>query len=178
MALSLCTNPSDKGITEETTGSAESGKLQFIENQGRHVDGGSEENLKGLNLTLDLKNEETSRDSFEGNLSPSRSSTPTRSDGGLVKTDTIDLTTVERQACLSPENSSQVKDKNVYEHEGGSCPANKAMKTSHDTGKNPETAPPIRKARVSVRARCEAPTVRLRSPLMHLSRLSFFVAFF
>jgi hypothetical protein len=159
VALSLCTNPSAKGSKEDTTVSAESGKLQLIESERRHVDGGSGRNLKGLNLTLDLKDEETSRDSVEGNLSPSRSSTPTRSDGGLVNADTIDLTTVEGQACLSPENSSQVKDENLYTGEGGSWTPNKTMKTSHDTGKNSETAPPMRKARVSVRARCEAPTM-------------------
>lgn len=143
VALTLYTNPSAKGSKEET----------------RHVDGGLRENMEGLDLTLDLKDEETGRDQVEGNLSPSLSGTPTRSDGGLVKIDTIDLTTVEGQACISPENSSQVKHESMFAREDGSCPPNKKVKTSHDTAKNSETAPPMRKARVSVRARCEAPTM-------------------
>jgi hypothetical protein len=137
--------------------------LHLIENQRRNVrsssiDGGSVDHLNGLNLSLDFKDEETSRDSDEGNLS-ARSSTQLKSDVGLVKTDSKDLSNAERQACLGPENSSQLHDENMYQQEGGSWPPNKTMKISHDTAKNSEAAPLTRKARVSVWARCEAPTM-------------------
>jgi len=163
LALSLCTNPSSTGSKEETTKPAESVKLQLTENQGRNVrsssiDGGSVDNLNDLNLSLDFKDEETSRDSDEGNLS-ARSSTQLKSDVGLVKTDSKDLSNAERQACPGPENSSQLHDENMYQQEGGSWPPNKTMKISHDTASNSEAAPLTRKARVSVRARCEAPTM-------------------
>jgi hypothetical protein len=77
------------------------------------IDGGSVDHLNGLNLSLDFKDEETSRDSDEGNLS-ARSSTQLKSDVGLVKTDSEDLSNAERQACLGPENSSQRHDENMY----------------------------------------------------------------
>jgi hypothetical protein len=164
VALSLGTNPSTKGRSkEETTGSADSRKLQLIENheipeRSGSVGAGSIENLKDLHLSLDIKDEEMSRESDEGNLS-ARSGTPTRSDGGLVKMDSMDLPNTESQACLSAENISQVKDENIYERDGGSWSPNKTMKSLHDMGQNSETAPSMRKARVSVRARCEAPTM-------------------
>ena len=93
------------------------------------MDGGSGENLTEISLTLHLKDEEISLDNGEGSLSPSRNSSPTRSDGRLVQTDTVDLTTVERQTCLSHENIYQVKDENVYEGEDGSWSPNKSLKT-------------------------------------------------
>lgn len=161
LALSLCTNPSTKQCSnEETTRSAESRKLQLTENQeiqvrSDSVDGGSVENLKDLTLCLNVTDEGTSRESGEGNLS-TRSDTPTRSDGGLIKMDCTDLPNAESQACPpSPENGSLGKHENTYEQEGGCWPPKKKM----DLGNNSEIAPTMRKARVSVRARCEAPTM-------------------
>ena len=169
LSLSLCTKPSSEETIEETTSKPpESGNLHLIEKQGRNarssnIDGVSVDNLNGLNLSLDFKEEETSRESDEGSHS-AKSSTQAGSDVGLVQKGSKDLSNAEGQACVSPENSSQVKDENMYEQEGGSCSPNKKMKTSHDTDcNNSETIPSMRKARVSVRVRCETPTVRLRS---------------
>lgn len=161
LALSLCTNPSTKRCSkEEATRVAESRKFQLIENQeiqvrADSVDGGSVENLKDLTLSLNVMDEETSQESGEGNLS-ARSDTPTRSDGGLIKLDSMDLPKAESQACSpSPEKSSQLKHENRYGQECGSWPPNKKV----DLGNNSESTATMRKARVSVRARCEAPTM-------------------
>lgn len=186
LTLSLFTNPSlqfpnipeinhpnkDNLIKRETTEPAECEKFELTENSRRDVssssiDGESVENINDLNICLELKDEEISRDSDEENLS-AKNSTEIGSDAGLVKIDSKDLSNAERQSYLGPENSTQLNQETMYQQEGGSSPPNKTMKISHDTIKNSEAhdtiknseaAPLVRKARVSVRARCEGPTM-------------------
>ncbi|XP_057824816.1 WRKY transcription factor 72A [Cryptomeria japonica] len=78
-----------------------------------------------------------------------------------MKSESLDIAVLgqQHQANRSPESICRVKEEGMDHRQQGFWQSNKAIKTSHEAGENSEPAPPIRKARVSVRARCEAPTM-------------------
>ncbi|KAH9330902.1 hypothetical protein KI387_003010, partial [Taxus chinensis] len=158
VSLSLGTNPSAKVSKEETAG-GKSGK-EVIEISGQQGKG-SQEHLKRFSLSLDFKDEDTSEENNE-EITVSPRNSPAKSESGLIKRDSMNISVVGNEqfhAHRSPEIISRVKDAVIDNRQEGFWHSNKAVKTSHDAVDNSEVAPPIRKARVSVRARCEAPTM-------------------
>ncbi|GLJ17780.1 hypothetical protein SUGI_0310490 [Cryptomeria japonica] len=127
--LSLGTNPSSSKPTKEETAGGERRKEALKQTKG------SQEHPKCLSLGLDFKGEETSDETNETTVSPR--SSPSKSEGGLMKSDSMDVSLLGRQ--------------NQPQH--GSFRSNK------EAGENLEAAVPARKARVSVRARCEGSTM-------------------